>query len=168
MCQNYGVEWCITYNPSKTNLMTFGKPVDYQPLYLNGVSITPVSECKYLGVNVVAGKDFSTSSRKPLSSFFCSANTILNVLKKPTEQVLMQLLYTNCVPILTYACEVKSFTGREMTRYDVALNDCIRKIFSFHRWESTRELRRYLAMILLRKFLLNDNETFYNGLTLNW
>ena len=66
----------------------------------------------------------------------------MNVLKKPSEQVLLQLLYTNCVPILTYACEVKSFTGREMTRYDVALNDCIRKIFSFHRWESTRELRR--------------------------
>ena len=117
------MEWCITYNPSKTNLMTFGKAVDYHPLYLNGVSISPVSECKYLGVHVVAGKDFSTSSRKPLSSFFCSANTILNVLKKPSEQVLMQLLYTNCVPILTYACEVKSFTGREMTRYDVALND---------------------------------------------
>ena len=28
---------------------------------------------------------------------------------------------------------------------DVALNDCIRRIFSYNRWESTRELRRGLG-----------------------
>ena len=99
-------------------------------------------ECKYLGIHIMAGKEFSMSARKPLSSFLCSANTILNVLRMPSEQVLMKLLYSNCVPILTYASEVKTYTGREMTRFDVALNDCIRKIFSFHHWESTRELRR--------------------------
>ena len=142
ICQEYGFDWCITYNPTKTNLMVFGKDTNFEPLYLNNVPITSVVEYKYLGVHVMAGKHFSTSARKPLSNFLCSANTILNVLNKPSEQVLMTLLYTNCVPILTYACEVKSYTGREMTRLDVSLNDCIRKIFSFNRWESTRELRR--------------------------
>ena len=166
VCQKYGMEWCITYNPSKTNLMTFGRQVDYQPVYLNGISISPVSECKYLGVNVVAGKGFSTSSRKPLSSFYCSANTILNILRKPSEQVQMQLLYTNCVPILTYACEVKSFTGRDMTRYDVALNDCIRKVFSFHRWESTRELRRSFGYDSITEIFAKRQRNFLQCLRL--
>ena len=168
VCQRYGLEWCITYNPQKTKLMTFGKSVDVQPLYLNGVPINQVSEYKYLGVHVLAGKEFSTSSRKPLSSFYCSANTILNILKKPSEQVLMQLLYTNCVPILTYACEVKEFTGREMTRYDVALNDCIRKIFSFNRWESTRELRRSYGYDSITEIFAKRQRNFFRCLRLTF
>ena len=141
ICQEYGKEWCISYNPLKTNLMVFGKPVDFHPIYLNDVPITLVNECKYLGIHVLAGKEFSTSAKKPLTSFLCSANTILNVVKKPSEQVLMQLLYSNCVPLLTYGCEIRKHTGREMIKFEVALNDCIRKIFTFNRWESTRMLR---------------------------
>ena len=57
VCHKYGMDWCITYNPSNIKLKTFGKPVDFQPLYLNG-SKAPVSEYKYLGVHVVAGKDY--------------------------------------------------------------------------------------------------------------
>ena len=53
----------------------------------------------------------------------------------------MQLLYTNCVPILTYGCAVKEFSAKEMTNCTVALNDAIRKIVSFKRWESVRSLR---------------------------
>ena len=55
--QDYGLEWCITYNPTKTNLITFGKSVGFEPLYLNDVPINSVSECKYLGVHVLAGKE---------------------------------------------------------------------------------------------------------------
>ena len=56
-------------------------------------------------------------------SFYCSTNTILNALNKPSEHVLMKLLFCNCVPILTSACEVKRHSGREMTNLDVALNE---------------------------------------------
>ena len=164
--QDYGLEWCITYNPTKTNLITFGKSVGFEPLYLNDIPINSVSECKYLGVHVLAGKDFSTSSRKPLASFFCSANTILNVLNKPSEQVLLNLMYTNCVPILTYACEVKSYTSREMMRFDVALNDCIRKIFTFNRWESTRELRRSFGYDSISEIYAKRQTNFFRCLRL--
>ena len=122
--------------------MIFGKATYDKPLYLNGVPITAVSDYKYLGVHLVAGKQFATSARKPLQSFYCSAKTILNTLHRPSEHLLLKLLYCYCVPILTYACEVKRHTGRELTSLDVALNDCIRKIFTYNRWESTRELRR--------------------------
>ena len=164
VCQSYGLDWCISYNPTKTNVMIFGKPVQFEPLYLNNVPITLVSECKYLGVHVLAGKEFSTSAKKPLSSFLCSANTILNVLRKPSEQVLLKLLYTNCVTILTYACEVKTYTGRVMMRLDVALNDCIRKIFSFNRWESTRELRRSFGYLSITEMFAKRQISFQSRL----
>ena len=54
----------------------------------------------------------------------------------------MRLLYTYAVPILTYASEVKVFSHTEMSNCNVALNDAIRRIFSYHRWESIRTLRQ--------------------------
>ena len=107
---------------------------------------------------------YITPIRKPLMSFYCSANTILNVLNKPSQHVLLKLLYCNCVPILTYACEVKRHNGREMTNLDVALNDCIRKIFGFHRWESTRELRKSFGYESVTEIFTKRSKSFMNGL----
>ena len=101
ICHEYGIDWCITYNPTKTKVLIFGKSITPAPLYLNDLPITIVSSYKYLGVNLLAGKRFDTPIRKPLMSFYCSTNTILNVLNKPNENVLMKLLYSNCIPILT-------------------------------------------------------------------
>ena len=55
---------------------------------------------------------------------------------------MMHLLYSNCVPGLTYACEIRRPNSDEMQKMNTALNDCIRRIFSFNRWESTRSLRK--------------------------
>ena len=77
-----------------------------------------------------------------LTSFRRSANSIITILKKPNEQVLMKLLFTFSVPILTYASEVKQFSYADMNECNIALNDAIRRIFSFHRWESVRTLRQ--------------------------
>ena len=46
-----------------------------------------------------------------------------------------------CVPVLTYAAEVKEFNAREMSSSNVAINNAIRRIFSFSRMESIRHLR---------------------------
>ena len=110
ICHEYGIDWCITYNPTKTKVLIFGKSITSAPLYLNDLPITIVSSYKYLGVNLLAGKRFDTPIRKPLMSFYCITNAILNVLNKPSENVLMKLLYSNCVPILTYGCEVIDIT----------------------------------------------------------
>ena len=56
----------------------------------------------------------------------------------------MHLLYSICVPTLTYAADVKLFPAAEMNACNVALNNAIRRIFSFQRWESTRALRQQL------------------------
>ena len=103
-----------------------------------------------------------------MMSLDCSTNTILNVLNKPSENVLMMLLYSNCVPILTYGCEVKRPNGREITSLDVALNDCTRKIFGFRRWESTRELRKSLGYESITEILAMRNFRFLNGIAISW
>ena len=70
---------------------------------------------------------------------------------------------------MTYACEVKRHYGSDMTTLDVALNDCIRKTFGFHRWESTRELQKSLGHDSITEIFAKRSKSFMNGLnrTLN-
>ena len=58
---------------------------------------------------------------------------------------MMRLLYTNRVPILSYGAQVKSFSYSDSREVNVAINDCIRKIFGFNRWMSIRDLRRQMG-----------------------
>ena len=53
----------------------------------------------------------------------------------------MHLLYTCCVPILSYASAVKAYPARQVQDCSTALNDALRFIFGFNRWESVRSLR---------------------------
>ena len=76
---------------------------------------------------------------------------------KPSEEVLMRLFFTNCVTTFTYGIEVKEYLARDLTNIHVAMNDGIRKIFGWNRWESVRHLRSSFGykdiytMIALRK-----------------
>ena len=138
-CEDYGFSWCLTYNPSKTKVMVFGKNPDTPSLFMYGNLLEYVHEYKYLGVTVVAGSKFTTSNLKPLIKFRSSANTILNT--RLSEHVQLKLLYSMCVPNVTYASEVLQYSSKQMHMINVALNDCLRRIFSYNRWESVRFLR---------------------------
>ena len=125
--------------------MTFGKDIPVAPLILNNKPIEFVSQWTYLGITVTSGCNFNVSTCSELSSFYRSYNSLLTAVQKPNNLVLMNLLYSNCIPSLTYAAEVKDVPNREMQNLNVALNNAIRRIFSYNRWESTRLLRQQLG-----------------------
>ena len=78
-----------------------------------------------------------------LCSFFGSVNSVLTCLSQPKANVQIQLLYTNCVPRLTYGAAAKVLTANEKQQLNVAINNAVRKIFGFRRWESIRFLREF-------------------------
>ena len=80
------------------------------------------------------------------------------------EVTQMHLLFSNCVPILSHACAVKEFSSREMLDCNTAVNDAIRKIFSFHRWESVRDLRSYFGYKSLTDMFSTAKAKFENAL----
>ena len=160
-CEAYGKTWCLTYNPSKSKTMTFGKVRDIKPLTMYGRDLEFVSDYKYLGVDVVAGNKISFSAMRSLIKFRSSANTVLNVHNKPSEQIQMKLLYSVCVPNLTYACEAVSYSSREIESFNVAMNDSIRRIFSFNRWESVRYLRSTFGYPSISDILFSRKEMFH-------
>ena len=168
-CSSYCSRYGLSFNSKKSKIMIFDKrAVDVasvKPILLNGDVIEVVSRIKYLGTTITSTPSFNFMAEPDLHSFYRSANSVLNVLKKPDETVLMQLLYSNCVPTLTYACAVKEFSAREMADCNTAINNAIRRIFSFHRWESTRSLREGLGYPSLFDIFAKARDKFVKSLS---
>ena len=112
-----------------------------KPILLNDNVIEYTTSICYLGTTVISDNGLKFPAAEDLHKFYRAANAILTVLHKPNEQILLQLLYSNCIPIINFASSVKTNSASETRDCDTAINDAIRKIFSFNRWESVRHLR---------------------------
>ena len=163
LCNEYAESLCIKYNERKSKLMYFGRDHNSfhsSPILLNGVVLEFVSQWKYLGVILESGKNFSCSAKKARVAFYRSANSILRAMRGPSELVQMKLLYSICVPNMTYCCEVTDFPYREKESLSVALNDAIRRIFSYNRWESIRVLRASMGYLSVTEIFAKRKKTF--------
>ena len=148
ICVAYCNKFCLQFNPKKSKCMVFGK--NYKeyvaPVVMNSSSIEFVVEWKYLGTTLVSCKELSFSARPDLASFFRAVNSVMYVLKDAHPHVLVNLLYTNCVPILSYACSVKEYSASDMSDCNLAMNNVFRKIFGFKEWQSIRYIREYMGV----------------------
>ena len=145
LCEKYCNEYGLAFNALKSKILVFSKAiVDHDNLgqiTLNGKVIQYVDDVTYLGATIVNNKGFAFSPSTDLSKFYRASNSILRATTKPSEEVMLQLLYSCCIPILTYASAVKDFSSRQLQNCTTAVNDALRLIFGFNRWESVRTLR---------------------------
>ena len=171
ICFEYCSKFCLTFNASKSKVMLFGRDntIAVKPLRLNNTDVEFVSEWKYLGTTIVAGKAFSFTARIEITSFYRAANSILNVLTDAHENVLMSLIYTNCIPIISYACSVKEYPSSETTDCNTAIDSVIRRIFDLRWRQSVRLLRKisgyksiYIIFAEAKNKFLTQAETHSN------
>ena len=143
ICVTYCKRYCLDFNVKKSKIMVVGKTYGYplSSLFLDNEPLEYVDSYKYLGVELSTGKSLSFSAVPVLRSFHRAANAILYHRVKPNKDVLIKILYSNAVPIITYASAVREFSTSDMHRCHVAINNCIRKIFSFAVWQSIRHIR---------------------------
>ena len=59
-----------------------------------------------------------------------------------------------------YACAVKEYSAAEMTNYNTAVNNALRKVFGFNRWESIRCLREFFGMRSLYEIVTTSKDKF--------
>ena len=168
LCSSYCDKFCLSFNPKKSKIMVFSPTrIDvstFARISMNGVPIDYANSIKYLGVTISSQPHFAFDASNDLKNFFCSSNSILNVLHKPDDCVLLHLLYSNCVPTLTYACAVKYYSSRQMQECNTALNNAIRKIFTYNRWESIRTLRENFGYLSLTEIFNKSAKSFRNSL----
>ena len=136
-----------------------------KPLTIDDGIVEFTNQIKYLGTSITNDRAFSFSNEDDLRAFYRSSNSILNHLQSPDESISMQLLYSHCVPCLSYACSVKEYPTKQMTDCSVALNDAIRKIFTFHRWESVRFLREGFGYLSLTEIFSKARNKFLGSLS---
>ena len=148
--------------------MPFGKiassPEDIAPLELNGVALELVSSYRFLGFNILSGVCFRFSATECLRGFFGAVNSVLTVLTRPNEDVLMRLLYSNCVPKLTYGAAVKDLSAADKHSYSVALNNAIRRIFGFRYYQSIRQLREVYQFDSIEMLFAKARKRFYQSI----
>ena len=102
LCTEYCTRFCLKFNVKKTKVMIFGKLASdldvLACLQINGMEIEFVRSYRYLGFHVISDSHFKFSSSECLRGFFGAVNCVLSVLRRPRENILMELLYSNCVP----------------------------------------------------------------------
>ena len=164
ICEEFCNEFNLSFNVKKSKSLIFGNKREHliDPLTLNNVPLQYVSQWSYLGTTIIAGTSLTFTSQPELAKFYRSTNSIISSNKRPNELVLIQLLYSNCVPCLSYASEVKDISSRELQDCNVALNDSIRRIFSYNRWESTRSLRQQLGYPNVTEIFRSRRRRFFN------
>ena len=140
-----------------------GSPI---PLMMKDREIEYVKTWKYPGANLVCGESSVgwPSLSVNLGKFYGSFNSIRHSSMKLSQRVLMKLLYSNCVTALTYAAEVRQPSATEMRNMNTAINDAIRRIFSYQRWESVRSLRESYGCDSIYVIYKNRKSRFYRVL----
>ena len=169
ICADYCLEFRLKFNIGKTKIMVFGKLSksvhSISKIALYGEEIEYVSSCKYLGFHILSNTEFSVSVNEDLRGFFGSVNSILTSVRQPRENVMMQLLYSNCIPKLTYGAAVKDLNATEKHQYNVAVNNAIRRIFGFRLWQSIRQIREYYGYPSIELMFANAKTRFYQKLS---
>jgi len=144
MCEQYGTARDIRFNPTKSQLITFGGPnPSVCGIHINDKPIHWVNKIKYLDVYLHCNAgltDITDSVRK----FYGMFNNIMAVLSKHSnEMTTLHLVKSYCLPALLYGCEVWHLNDSSMQKISVAWNNCFRRIFSCCWRESVKPLQYF-------------------------
>ena len=144
MCVDYANQFCLLFNFKKTKAIVFGRRKSSPcPLQIQERIIEYLDEWDYLGVWVKAGNHNTGWIYFPITprKFYAKSNSIIHGKLNLDKSVMMQLLYTNCVPTLTFAAEARQLIANDMRSLNTAVNNAVQCIFSYACWERIHTLR---------------------------
>ena len=101
-----------------------------QIISLSGVKFDWVDKCRYLGVFFVSGKQFRCSFDNAKSRFFIAFNSIFSKIgRSASEDVVISLIRSKCIPVLLYGVEACPFFERDKHSFDFSLTRIFMKLF---------------------------------------
>ena len=168
ICADFCHRKGLNFNPKKSKILVFSNKRDtgsLAPIKIGNSVIEYVTSITYLGVTIVSDRGLRFCSSKDLKTFYRASNSVLSAMNKPSEEILIQLLYSNCIPILSYASEIKTFSAREMADCNTAVNNALRRIFSYNRWESVSSLRENFQKKSLTEIFSDSASRFQASLS---
>ena len=120
-------------NVQKSACMRFGYRYDSpcsSIISLSGNTLKWVTSFKYLGIVIVSGKRFRCLFDACKKKFFGSFNAIFGrVGRLASEDVILHLTRTKCLPVLLYAIEACPLLSRDIHSLEFVINRCLMKLF---------------------------------------
>ena len=138
-------------NSSKLMCIRFGRRFDStcaKLITINGDSLEWVDSCRYLGVYFKSGRSFRHSYDKSKYSFFRAFNAILSkVGRTASEETIVSLIRSKCLPILLYATEVCPLLARDRCSFEFTSTRVRMKMFHTGSVAINNECQRYLNFL---------------------
>jgi len=116
-------------------------------MYINGSPMQWAVRMKYLGVTLLEGKRWQVGFTELRRKYFASVNSILSKCTYTSDVVKLELMESQCLPILMYAIESLSVKGAGLCNVNSCWNAVYPKIFNFNKWDSVKCLISYLGRL---------------------
>jgi len=131
MCENFGAEWDIKFNPLKSQLATFGgNNPSYVEISINGLSLQWVDRVRYLGIDFLC-KSGRTDWSHNIRMFYSQFNNIMSVLGNGSHD---DCTFAQSICFLTliilYGGENSVLRESDNRKIGIIWNNCFRYIFS--------------------------------------
>ena len=140
----------MTLNAKKSVCMRIGKcfKADCCSLYtLAGEALRWVKTVRYLGVYIVSAKRFACSIEDNMKSFYRSFNCIMcKVGNCASEDTLLTLVFTKCLPVLMYGFDVCPVTRRHERTLDFTATRIFMRIFKTNSVDIVNECLRMFGL----------------------
>ncbi len=96
----------------------------------DGRSLPWVNEVRYLGTYIVRSQSFKCSITNARKAFFSASNAIMGKIGRfASEEVVLTLFRSQCLPVLLYGLEAFPLTKHLMQSLDFTVNRFFMKLF---------------------------------------
>ena len=127
------VDLDMSLNSKKSFCIRFGnryQTVCSNLISLRGDEILWTASCRYLGVYLSAYRNFKCDFSSAKKAFYRSVNAIYGkVLRVASEEVVIQLISSKCLPVLLYGLDVCSLTTADYRSFDFVQTRVLMKLF---------------------------------------
>jgi len=98
---------------------------------ISGNQLNWVQSCRYLGIYLLSARNFKCCFRNAKKSYFRSFNSIFGrVGRLASEEVVLKLIATKCVPIILYGLDACPVSASDKHSLDFVLTRCLMKLFN--------------------------------------
>jgi len=148
-------------NASKTVCMRIGPRSDATCASLtlcNGTQLKWVDTCKYLGVHFLRGRNFRCTFEDVKKKFFSSFNAVYSKIGRfASEEVVLNLLNTKCIPTMLYGTEACPVMSRHKHSFDFTVTRVFMKILHTNSKSVVEECMKYFGFVPVSQRI--DNRT---------
>jgi len=127
---------------------------------LNGNDVIWCDTIKYLGVHLQSDRCVKFNISHTKRNFYAACNTIFLHSHGVNDIALLYLQESYSLSVIMYAIPALSLPNRQVKELNVCWNNVIRRVFGYHKWESTCAL----LLSLVRYLIMLRKVTFYRQL----